>query len=199
MTQAALEAAGWVFDANTSGSVSGGLLKISSTTGAATKGARLTVSYAGDFDIVAAPIYVTENTSAESSIVAAPFLGIGEATGTGHYIYCTPVGFYLNTIRVHSATTATWAGGTSATTATYSGVPFMYRICRTSGTVYITAGFPGNSLFGTLGTRVPATGDAWFVVTTDSDAATMDVLSLGAVFSSGNAASVYWAFVRRFS
>ena len=173
-------------------------MKITSS-GAGTKGARLTVSYAGDFDVIAVPMYIQENTSAESTLVTSPFLAVGDADGEGHYVYVSRGGILFNIARVHSATTSNWSGGTSANTNCYYGWPPVLRICRTSGTVYITAGELGSSLFGALATRVPATGDGWFVVTTDVDAATMDVVSLGGLFTSGNAASVYWAFLRRFA
>ena len=81
MTQAALETAGWAFDVGTSGSVSGGVLKITNN-GAGLEGVRLTCSFDGDFDVIAAPLDVMENTAAESSFVR-PMFGIGDADGTG--------------------------------------------------------------------------------------------------------------------
>ena len=197
MTQGQLEAAGWVFDAGMSGSVSGGVFKITSS-GTGKKGARLTVSYAGDFDVIAAPIFVQENTSAESPIVAFPFFAIGDADGTGHYTYWEPGGINYKLYRAHSATTSDWSGGTSTNTAVYHGANVILRISRISGTVYITGGVPNASLFGATATRVVSVSDGWFVVTTDVDAATMDVITLGGVFASGNPASIYWTFLRRF-
>jgi len=198
MTQGQLESAGWTFDSGMSGSVSGGVLKLTSNA-AYLRGARLTVSYAGDFDILAYPLWDTQNTASTGLNNADPVLGVGASAGEGHHVKVSPGGVGQALVRVHSATTSDWSGGTSASTSSQAGPPFVCRICRTSGTVYISGSFVGASLFDNLDNRIPITGAGWWAVSTDVDAATMNTLFLGGSFPSGNPASIYWHCVRRFA
>ena len=198
MTQGQLETAGWTFE-NCTGVVTNGILWLSCTGGSSVvRRAYLTVSYAGDFDIMACPqppfdYAIHENTTDYNGHL----LGVGDTTGgtITHSVYL--INSTSANYSCQSLMTGTWAalGGTGASRSSTRS-PLAFRIHRVSGTIYIGVGSAETSM---IMPDLPV-DDRWgWQLSNASDASTYNRLFFSMRNTAVNKTSKQgWLFLRRF-
>jgi len=191
MTQGQLEAAGWTFTSCT-GYVSNGIMWIDRAASAYWR-ASLDVNFAGDFDVVVAPVFDMSYTTTPGIDYYVGGVGVGDTVNdVAHAVFCDMVSGYG---RRNSFINGTWSnlGGTNATVNTYG--PALYaRIARISGTVYLAAS-SGQMVAGNDNTTMDRFG--WSGLHTVSDADTYQKLYLTKNNATGTGLSGF-KFIRRF-
>jgi len=195
MTQGQLETAGWTFTGCTA-SVSSGLLTLVAGAENPIVKADLTVSLAGDFDFIFAPIPAPGYSSVSPSSVYT-FGGGGVAdtvSDVAHYSHGASVtGF----VRTYTRKTGTWTSlsGTESY-QTLQGSPALLRVSRVSGTVYINGGQAWTSQ---LYADDVSAYHGWGSATSQADSTTFNKLFLTA-YAGGVTTGTAWsfAFLRRF-
>ena len=196
MTQGQLESAGWTFQANVTGSVSNGVIKLTDATNTSNIGMYRTISFDGDFDISFFPYSSTDTSSAAPSYGV---FGVGDSSGdVGYKGWVSGSNQIYTCSSLMGATYSTWAGGTAANASIYHSM-LCIRICRLSGTIYVAHGHPSANLIIENSQRKPGGSNGWNKIASASDSRTFDRLWVGFRAPGYNGLSVWGHWIRRFA
>jgi len=195
MTQGQLESAGWTFDADYAGVVSGGLLLTTNNGLYSVKRASIAVSLAGDFDICCVMFANLSYGSVEPYSTRLGTFGVADTvTNVAHHMSNLMTNSYQNPYSYHSGT---WAGlaGTATSKSVYGTYPVVLRISRVSGTIYFNSGTPFQSNFLDDDTSFPL----WETHTSVADSTTFNKIFVSNSTANSTAGgTAAFAFIRRF-